>query len=154
MWRHFLALMASTGIQASRPEVRMADKIAMRSLVLSKNMPRIGGKQNLISKIISDSFWVKINSQILANDHLKLGTNFYKLNILPNTIQWSREAKGSYSSGCSTILTVFFITRQHVVLIYGLRHLTNWYSLQMCSFYCIKILLPLLWKHYYLLFFL
>jgi len=40
----FLALMASTGIQASRPEVRMADKIAMRSLVLSKNMPRIGGK--------------------------------------------------------------------------------------------------------------
>ena len=39
----FSALMASTGIQASKPEVRMADKIAMRSLVLSKTLPRIGG---------------------------------------------------------------------------------------------------------------
>jgi hypothetical protein len=36
--------MASTGIQASKPEVRMADKIAMRSLVLSKTLPRIGGQ--------------------------------------------------------------------------------------------------------------
>lgn len=37
------ALMSSTGISASKPEVRMADKIAMRSLVLSKTLPRIGG---------------------------------------------------------------------------------------------------------------
>ena len=40
--------MAATGITASKPEVRMADKIAMRSLVLSKNMPRIGGNLNLV----------------------------------------------------------------------------------------------------------
>lgn len=36
------ALMASTGITASKQDVPMADKIAMRSIVLSKNMPRIG----------------------------------------------------------------------------------------------------------------
>jgi hypothetical protein len=36
------AMMASTGITASKPEICMSDKIAMRSLVLSKNMPRIG----------------------------------------------------------------------------------------------------------------
>ena len=48
----FVALMAATGIQASRPEVRMADKIAMRSLVLSKNMPRIGGMQTSLKKYI------------------------------------------------------------------------------------------------------
>jgi len=38
------AAMAATGITASRPEVKMADKIAMRSLVLSKTLPRIGGQ--------------------------------------------------------------------------------------------------------------
>ena len=45
------ALMAATGITASKPEVRMADKIAMRSLVLSKNMPRIGGNGSFINYI-------------------------------------------------------------------------------------------------------
>jgi len=41
------AAMAATGITASRPEVKMADKIAMRSLVLSKTLPRVGGSTTL-----------------------------------------------------------------------------------------------------------
>ncbi len=59
----FLALMASTGIQASRPEVRMADKIAMRSLVLSKNMPRIGGKFVKIIPSVSSCHFVLVSER-------------------------------------------------------------------------------------------